>query len=237
DAGLGAALHHRHQPRTYYSVVPRLHERNRPRTQRGGREQSSQQSRQNLPVHRDMGQRRWHREERLMMTSVLPSEAVTSAPPKSGHCRFCGAPLAHTFVDLGMSPPCNNILKLHQLNEMEAFYPLHAWVCDQCFLVQLQEYVSPGAIFSDYSYFSSYSDSWLRPAQDYVALATGRFGLDGDSHVVEIASNHGYLLQYFVQGGVPVLGVEPAANVAEVAAAKGIPTVVKFFGRNTAHDL
>ena len=172
-----------------------------------------------------------------MMTSVLPSEAVTSAPPKSGHCRFCGAPLVHTFVDLGMSPPCNNILKPHQLNEMEAFYPLHVWVCDQCFLVQLQEYVSPGDIFSDYSYFSSYSDSWLRHAQDYVTMATGRFGLGGDSHVVEIASNDGYLLQYFVQGGVPVLGVEPAANVAEVAAAKGIPTVVKFFGRNTAHDL
>src|SRR5690606_17537855 len=119
----------------------------------------------------------------------------------------------------------------------EAFYPLHVWVCGKCFLVQLQEYVSPAEIFSDYSYFSSYSDSWLNHARNYVGMAAARFELDQSSHVVEIASNDGYLLQYFVERGIPALGVEPAANVAAVAQQKGIPTVVRFFGRETAHDL
>jgi hypothetical protein len=152
-------------------------------------------------------------------------------------CRFCSAPLAHTFVDLGMSPPCQTHIEQHQLNNMEAFYPLHAYVCGRCFLVQLQEYVSPGEIFSEYAYFSSYADTWLRHVKAYTDLMVERFGINAKSQVVEIASNDGYLLQYFVEKGVPVLGVEPAANVAQVAMRKGIPTVVKFFGKTTAREL
>ena len=156
---------------------------------------------------------------------------------KSATCRFCGRNLTHTFVDLGMSPLCESYISSDQLNDMERFYPLHAYVCDNCFLVQLLEYVSPDKIFSDYAYFSSYSDSWLKHAQNYVEMAIARFGTDSKSHVVEIASNDGYLLQYFVQRGIPVLGVEPAANVAAVAERKGIPSLVKFFGEKTAREL
>jgi SAM-dependent methyltransferase len=152
-------------------------------------------------------------------------------------CRFCGAPLAHTFVDLGMSPIANNILSEEQLTAMEPFFPLHALACDQCFLVQLEEFESPESIFSDYSYFSSYSTSWLEHCRRYAEMATERFGLDGRSQVVELASNDGYLLQYFVERGVPVLGVEPAANVAEVARQRGIPTEVEFFGHDVARSL
>lgn len=156
------------------------------------------------------------------------------AAPK---CQFCDNPLQHTFVDLGMSPLCERILTQAELNSMEPFYPLHVWVCGKCFLVQVQEYVSPGEIFNDYAYFSSYSDSWLAHASNYVDMATDRFGLGSSSHVVEIASNDGYLLQYFVAKGVPVTGIEPAANVAESAVAKGINTVVRFFGVETAEAL
>src|SRR5690242_6291928 len=156
---------------------------------------------------------------------------------KSASCRFCGENLTHTFVDLGMSPLCESYISVEQLNEMERFYPLHVYVCDNCLLVQLLEYVSPDKIFSDYAYFSSYSDSWLKHAQRYVEMAITRFGLDSKSQVVEIASNDGYLLQYFLQRGIPVLGVEPAANVAEVAERKGIPSIVRFFGEKTAGDL
>lgn len=152
-------------------------------------------------------------------------------------CRFCRSRLRHTFVDLGMSPLCESYVSAEQLNHMEPFYPLHVYVCDQCFLVQLLEYVSPEHIFSDYAYFSSYSDSWLQHAKTYVEMAIARFGLHGTSQVVELASNDGYLLQYFVERGIPVLGVEPAANVAEVAKKKGIPSVVKFFGEKTAREL
>jgi SAM-dependent methyltransferase len=152
-------------------------------------------------------------------------------------CRFCGTPLTHTFVHLGMSPPCERILRADQLNEMEPFYPLHVFVCDSCFLVQLQEYISPGEIFNDYAYFSSYSDSWLKHASTYTNMIVERLVLGTDHHVVELASNDGYLLQYFVEKGIPVLGVEPAANVAEAAIAKGIPTVVRFFGEETARTL
>jgi len=171
---------------------------------------------------------------------TLPHEQITHDHANTGSaatCRFCGAPLTHTFVDLGKSPLCNNILKPEQLNAMEPFFPLLVYVCDQCFLVQLQEYVNPGEIFSDYSYFSSFSDSWLAHAKRYVEVITQRRGLNETSQVVEIASNDGYLLQYFVQKNIPVLGVEPAANVAAVAVEKGIPTVVKFFGRKTAEEL
>jgi hypothetical protein len=152
-------------------------------------------------------------------------------------CRFCGHAIRHTFVDLGMSPLCQTHITSEQLNHMEPFYPLHAYVCERCFLVQLEEFVAPGEIFSEYAYFSSYADSWVEHARQYAELMCQRFGIDGSSRVVEIASNDGYLLQHFVAKGVPVLGVEPAANVAEVAIKKGIPTVVKFFGSQTARQL
>lgn len=152
-------------------------------------------------------------------------------------CRFCSSVLKHTFVNLGMSPLCESYITSEQLNQVEQFYPLHVYVCDRCFLVQLLEYVSPQDIFSEYAYFSSYSDTWLQHAKSYTEKVIARFGLHSTSQVVEIASNDGYLLQYFVTQGVPVLGIEPAANIAEVAVKKGIPTVVKFFGRNTASEL
>jgi SAM-dependent methyltransferase len=145
-------------------------------------------------------------------------------------CRFCAAPLRHTFVDLGMSPLCQRHVEPHQLNHMEPFYPLHVRVCESCFLVQLDEYVSPSEIFSDYAYFSSFSDTWLAHAKAYAGMMKERLGLGPSSLVVELASNDGYLLQYFKGMGVGVLGVEPAANVAEAAVAKGIPTVTEFFG-------
>lgn len=152
-------------------------------------------------------------------------------------CRFCGATLHHTFVDLGMSPLCESYVSAERLNQMEAFYPLHVYVCDGCFLVQLLEYVSPEHIYSDYAYFSSYSDTWLQHAQTYTDMIVERFHIGAGAQVVEIASNDGYLLQYFAQKEIPVLGVEPAANVAAVAREKGIPTVVKFFGEKTAREL
>ena len=154
-----------------------------------------------------------------------------------GTCRFCGTGLRHTFVDLGMSPPCETILERAQLNQMEAFYPLHVFVCDQCFLVQLQEYVAPEDIFTEYAYFSSYSDSWLAHAKAYAKLMIERSKLNAQSHIVELGSNDGYLLQYFVEAGIPVLGIEPAANVARGAIARGVPTLVKFFSAELAEEL
>jgi SAM-dependent methyltransferase len=136
-----------------------------------------------------------------------------------------------------MSPLSNAYLEAGQLQQMEPFYPLHAWVCDQCFLVQLQEFESPDNIFSDYAYFSSYSDSWLAHARDYVERMSVRFALGAQSQVVELASNDGYLLQYFAARGVSVTGVEPATNVALVAREKGINTLVRFFGVATARDM
>src|SRR5205807_2208114 len=126
-------------------------------------------------------------------------------------------PLRHQFVDLGMSPLCESYLTVDQLNQMEPFYPLRVAVCEQCFLVQLPEYVSPVDIFTEYAYFSSYSDSWVRHARDYTDIAIERFKLNTSSRVVEIASNDGYLLQHFLARGIPVLGIEPATNVAAVA--------------------
>jgi 2-polyprenyl-3-methyl-5-hydroxy-6-metoxy-1,4-benzoquinol methylase len=152
-------------------------------------------------------------------------------------CRFCASPLEAVFADLGMSPLANSYLTTAQGNRMEPFYPLRAMVCSQCFLVQLEEYESPDHIFSDYAYFSSYSSSWLEHSERYVAAMVDRFGLDRDSHVVEVASNDGYLLQYFKERGIPVLGIEPAANVAKVAVQKGLPTLVEFFGVETARSL
>jgi len=152
-------------------------------------------------------------------------------------CRFCGATLEHVFADLGMSPLANSYLAPDQRARMEPHYPLRALVCDRCFLVQLEEYESAEAIFSDYAYFSSYSTSWLDHAKRYSDKVVERFGLNGGSHVVELASNDGYLLQYFHERQIPVLGIEPAANVAKVALQKGIPTLVEFFGRETAASL
>ena len=152
-------------------------------------------------------------------------------------CRFCGSSLRHTFVDLGMSPLCEQYLDESQLNDMEPFYPLHVFVCEECFLVQLLEYVTPDRIFTEYAYFSSYSDSWLQHAKSYTEMITKRLGLTSQNQVVEVASNDGYLLQYFLEKGIHVLGVEPAANVAAVAVKRGIRTVVKFFGKQTAEEL
>jgi len=152
-------------------------------------------------------------------------------------CRFCATPLEHSFADLGMSPLCQTHIEPHQLNHMEPFYPLHAFVCHKCFLVQLDEYVSPQAIFSDYAYFSSFSDSWVLHAKNYTDMISARFGLNAKSKAMEIASNDGYLLQHFVAKGIPVLGIEPAANVAAAAVKKGIPTTVQFFGEQTARSI
>jgi SAM-dependent methyltransferase len=154
-----------------------------------------------------------------------------------GSCRFCSSSLKHTFVDLGMSPLCESYLRPDQLNQMEPFYPLHVYVCEHCFLVQLQEYVSAEDIFTEYAYFSSYSETWLQHAKAYTDMIIDRFKIGPNSQVMELASNDGYLLQNFVNRGIPALGIEPAANVAEAAVRKGIPTIVKFFGRNTAQEL
>jgi C-methyltransferase C-terminal domain/Putative zinc binding domain/Methyltransferase domain len=165
------------------------------------------------------------------------SSSQPGAKERRANCRFCAAELSTTFVDLGMSPLCQTHIEPHELNAMERFYPLHAWVCGQCFLVQLEEYVSPDAIFSDYAYFSSYSDSWVEHAKRYAESMIERSKLGSSSLVMEIASNDGYLLQHFKNRGVPCRGIEPAANVAEAAVAKGIPTTVKFFGRKTATEV
>ena len=156
------------------------------------------------------------------------------SPPE---CRFCGAHLQHTFVDLGMSPLANSFLSPSQLSQMEPFYPLHARVCGRCFLVQLEQFEQPENIFGDYAYFSSYSESWLRHAREYAESMMERFHLGVESLVVEVASNDGYLLQYFHVKGVPVLGIEPAQNVSRAAEKKGIRTIAKFFGCGTAWEL
>jgi SAM-dependent methyltransferase len=152
-------------------------------------------------------------------------------------CRFCGTTLRHRVVDLGMSPLCESYLPADRLDSMEPFFPLNVWVCEKCFLVQLNQYVSADEIFEEYAYFSSYSSSWLQHCEDYVKMISERLGLDGSSMVVELASNDGYLLQYFVDRDIPCLGVEPAANVAQVAIDKGIPTDVSFFGEEKGAEM
>jgi 2-polyprenyl-3-methyl-5-hydroxy-6-metoxy-1,4-benzoquinol methylase len=152
-------------------------------------------------------------------------------------CRFCNQQLRHLFLSLGSSPLANSYLSKEELHQKEIYYPLDVYVCDHCFLVQLQAYETPERIFGDYAYFSSYADTWLEHAKDYVDKMTDLFRLGSDSHVVEIASNDGYLLQYFVEKGIPALGIEPARNVAEVARGKGIPTETIFFGMETAKQL
>ncbi len=153
-------------------------------------------------------------------------------------CRFCNNELTHEFVDLGNAPPSNAFLAKSQLGEPEVFYPLKAFVCEACFLVQVDEYRRHDAIFDDrYAYFSSYSSTWLEHARNYVDMISARLGLSAASHVVEIASNDGYLLQYFAGKGIPCLGIEPAANTAAVAQAKGIPVITEFFGPQLAERL
>jgi SAM-dependent methyltransferase len=159
------------------------------------------------------------------------------APAVGYPCRFCAAPVTTVVCDLGMSPLCESFLTAGQLNQMEPFYPLRADVCERCWLVQLERYVAPEAIFTEYAYFSSYSDSWVRHARDYAEMAADRFGLGPGSLVVELASNDGYLLQHFVAAGVPVLGIEPARNVAAAATERGVPTLTRFFGVELAREL
>ena len=156
-------------------------------------------------------------------------------PQKS--CRYCEAPLHTAFIDLGMSPLCQSQVEPEDLDKGEEFFPLRVYLCDKCLLAQIQADVGPERIFSEYAYFSSFADTLLRHSEAYVDMASARFGLGASSRVVEVASNDGYLLQYFLKRGVPVLGVEPAANVARAAEAKGIPTVVRFFGVETARIL
>jgi SAM-dependent methyltransferase len=156
---------------------------------------------------------------------------------RTADCRFCGAHLKHTFADLGMSPLCQSQIAPEALERMEPFYPLHAYVCGECFLVQLKDYVAPAEIFEEYAYFSSFSQTWLDHAADYVQMVTKKLSLGSEHLVVEIASNDGYLLQFFKSQGIPVLGVEPAVNVARAAQSKGIETLVKFFGCQTALEM
>jgi len=178
-----------------------------------------------------------------IITDMQSSETIRADAPRqaskpfAGRCRLCGGRLEKTFVNLGMSPLCESFLTSAQLDASEAFYPLHALVCDNCFLVQLKEYVKPEHIFTEYAYFSSYSTSWVDHARRYCEMIQRRLNLGTNSRVYEIASNDGYLLQHFLPMGVPVVGIEPAANVAEVAKRKNIPTLVEFFGLGLAQTL
>lgn len=169
--------------------------------------------------------------------AIYPNRLPPANAARSG-CRFCGTSLRHSVIDLGMSPLCESFLTRDELNHMEPFFPLHAYVCENCFLVQVEEYVSGETIFGgEYAYFSSYSDSWLKHAKTYVDMIKDRLGLNESSQVIELASNDGYLLKNFVTAGIPALGVEPADNVAAAAIAKGVPTRVCFFGTKTAQNL
>jgi SAM-dependent methyltransferase len=159
---------------------------------------------------------------------------ATVSKSLSPRCRFCGGALEHTFIDLGMSPLCESYVPADHVNAMEPFYPLHAKICTDCLLVQLEAFVTADDIFTEYAYFSSYSDSWVAHAAKYVEMAVDRFGLTENSLVMELASNDGYLLQHVVERGIPALGIEPAANVAVVARERGIDTIVEFFGQDLA---
>jgi SAM-dependent methyltransferase len=176
-----------------------------------------------------------HTPAELIDGPEVAADAIAAQSPPG--CRFCGAPLRHTLVDLGMSPLCESYVSAERLNTMEAFYPLHARVCERCLLVQLEEFVAADEIFSEYAYFSSYSDSWVAHARAYVDEAVERFEIGADNLVMEIASNDGYLLQHVLARGIPALGIEPAANVAAVAQERGIDTIVRFFGRELAAQL
>ena len=170
-----------------------------------------------------------------MVTTKQPVEPLQQA--LSHLCRFCGTGLQRTFIDLGMSPLCETYPSAAELNRPETYYPLHVYVCESCFLVQLNQYESAEKIFGNYPYFSSYSDSWLKHCENFCERMRQRFSLDETSFVVEVASNDGYLLQYLARHRVPVLGIEPAANVAKVAVEKGLPTLARFFGSELADEL
>jgi C-methyltransferase C-terminal domain/Putative zinc binding domain/Methyltransferase domain len=173
----------------------------------------------------------------MSMDAIDAGPAQTKSPEKASLCRLCGSELSHSFVDLGMSPLCETFLKADELDQMEPFFPLHVLTCGECFLVQLKEYVSPEDIFREYAYFSSYSTSWVAHAKAYCDMIAKRLGLGPQSLAVELASNDGYLLQHFLPLGVPVLGIEPAVNVAQVAIDKGIPCLTEFFGVELATRL
>ena len=172
----------------------------------------------------------------MAIDTIKTDPMVTKTFSKNG-CRFCGSEHVHSVVDLGMSPLCESYVPAERYNEMEPFYPLHVYVCAECRLVQIDDYVTADDIFGEYAYFSSYSDSWVEHMKSYAKAITDKLQLDSNSLVVEVASNDGYLLQHFVEMGIPVLGVEPAANVAQVAIDKNIPTRVNFFGVETAKEL
>jgi hypothetical protein len=170
--------------------------------------------------------------------SSKPKMDVRTAEAAAAKCRFCNADLRQTFVDLGMSPLCQTQIAPEKLNEMEPFFPLHVYVCGSCYLVQLEEFVKPDVIFgAEYPYFSSYSDSWVAHAKRYTDHVRQDLGIGANSFVVELASNDGYLLQHFVKAGVRCLGIEPAAGVGEAARARGVPTITKFFGVQTAKEV
>lgn len=170
-----------------------------------------------------------------MQVLDAPQALPKEVPDQGFPCRACGAPVRFSVVDLGLHPPCQNVVRPEDLGKGEQFFPLHAFVCHECSLVQIDEVVPPEAIFAgEYAYFSSYSDSWVAHARRYVDAVAERFGLGEDSLMVEVASNDGYLLQHAVARGIPCLGVEPAANVAEAAREKGVPTRVAFFGEDEA---
>jgi 2-polyprenyl-3-methyl-5-hydroxy-6-metoxy-1,4-benzoquinol methylase len=172
-----------------------------------------------------------------MLAWPLASWEVGGPMSTLHECRLCGAPLTRTFVDLGMSPLCESYVPATKLDDAEVFYPLHVRLCEACLLVQLPAYVSGEHIFSDYAYFSSYSDSWVAHAKRYAQAMIGRLDLTSGSLVTEVASNDGYLLQHFQAVGIPVLGVEPAANVAEAARVRGIRTEVQFLGAETGRAI
>jgi SAM-dependent methyltransferase len=192
-------------------------------------------------IHKEEKQRPVGGRRSGLPRSSMKGQLLASLPGAQTHitdaCRLCGSGLEHTFVDLGMSPLCERFLASGQLDAMEPYYPLHVLVCETCFLVQLKEYVKPGDIFREYAYFSSYSTTWVAHARTYCEMIGARLGLGPESLVVEVASNDGYLLQHFLPLGVAVLGIEPAANVAEVAIKNGIPTRVDFFGAELAEAL
>ena len=170
-------------------------------------------------------------------SATLEQRANSLEQASAAGCRHCGAVLGAPVLDLGASPLCQSIRRQDQADQPETYYPLRVFFCPECQLVQLSQFVQPEEIFCHYPYFSSYSDSWVRHAKRYAEMAMQRFGLNASSQVVEIASNDGYLLQHFVKRGVPVLGIEPAANVAEAAREKGVPTLVRFFGEETASEV
>ncbi|HKN86890.1 MAG TPA: class I SAM-dependent methyltransferase [Nitrospiraceae bacterium] len=168
-----------------------------------------------------------------MQPSLGPQDTAYAV----GSCRFCHTPLTRTFIDLGASPLANSYLKPEHVARMEPFYPLHVYVCTTCLLVQLPDAESPEHIFTDYAYFSSYSPAWLQHAKTYTRMIAARLALGADSKVIEVASNDGYLLQYFLDQDIPVLGIEPAVNVAQAALQRGVPTMTRFFGRAVADEL